>query len=114
MSHLKTFPLAYAFRTNYAINWQTADKYAMDQMLAISCRENGEAPLMSGPEDDAADPVTRGWKGNVHLIAFHWALRRFRLATQYCLNCGQEMELKGMRPYVCDNALCFFTMMSMG
>ena len=83
-------------------------------MLAIAVRENGTVPDLKGADDEPTDPVTRGWTTNIPLIAFHWALRRFRLATKYCLNCGQEMELAGMRPYVCDNALCFFTMMSMG
>jgi hypothetical protein len=113
-SHLRTFPLAFAFRTTYAINWQTADKYALDQVLAESCREGGQVPKLVGAADDINDPITRGWISNIPLIAFHWALRRFKLATHYCLNCGQEMALKALRPYVCANALCFFTMMSMG
>lgn len=113
-SHLKSYPRSYQLRTSYGLNWDTSDRYGIDDVEVQRIFDEQFVPTNEGPEPEKNDPIERGFHNNLGLVAFYWLCRRFTLATRYCLNCGVEVKVQGRRPYVCDKGLCLYGMMSLG
>ncbi|WWC88980.1 uncharacterized protein L201_003895 [Kwoniella dendrophila CBS 6074] len=113
LNYLKSFGRCYKLRTAFGLNWTTADKIGMDEEKSRQVFMNNEIPKIIG-EEDKNDPVAKGLESNIPLVAFHWVLRRFLEAPKYCLNCGLEVHLPSLRPYVCDKPLCLYGFMSLG
>jgi ubiquitin-conjugating enzyme E2 Q len=113
-SHLTVYPRCYQLRTSYALNWETADKYGMNDVEVQNIFDNQVVPRNEGPEPERSDPIERGFETNYPLVAFYWICRRFVSAPKYCLNCGTPVKVEGRRPYVCDKPLCLYGMMCLG
>lgn len=113
-TQLKSFPRSYLLRTSYTITWTTADKYAFDDVLSNQVFTHLIVPKAEHVTNENADPIFKGYEKNLGLCAFYWVTNRFVNAVKYCLNCGVQVKVVGRRPYVCDNALCLYGMMSLG
>ncbi|WRT66695.1 uncharacterized protein IL334_003656 [Kwoniella shivajii] len=100
-------------RTAFGLDWKTADMVGMDEEESRQVFQHNKMPKMVG-KAEKGDPVAKGCEQNLPLVAFHWILRRFMEAPQYCLNCGLEVQIPCLRPYVCDKPLCLYGFMSLG
>ncbi|WWC62233.1 uncharacterized protein I303_104829 [Kwoniella dejecticola CBS 10117] len=113
LNYLKSFGRCYKLRTAFGLDWKDADSIGLDEELSRKAFQHGELPKFSGKKEKD-DPVAKGFERNVPLVAFHWVIRRFMEAPKYCLNCGSEVSLPALRPYVCDKPLCIYGFMSLG
>ncbi|WVQ67429.1 uncharacterized protein L199_005626 [Kwoniella botswanensis] len=113
LNYLKSFGRCYKLRTAFGLNWSTADRIGMDEEASRQVFQYNQIPKNAGKEDED-DPVVKGFERNIPLVMFNWVLRRFMEAPKYCLNCGLEVKLPSLRPYVCDKPLCIYGFMSLG
>lgn len=65
------------------------------------------------PKDPMASAKTAN---NFPLLAFSYLVRRFVMCPRFCLNCFKrcDMEIKALKPYVCDNPLCLYQLIQLG
>lgn len=127
-SLLKSFGRCFKLRTAFDLNWHDADAIGVDEERSRDVFQNNVHPPASR-KFEQSDPITKGMEHNVPLVAFWWVLRRFVEAPKYCLvsmpylttmmvptmqNCGSEVNIPSLRPYVCDKPLCLYGYMSLG
>nr|XP_031859462.1 uncharacterized protein CI109_005108 [Kwoniella shandongensis]KAA5526534.1 hypothetical protein CI109_005108 [Kwoniella shandongensis] len=113
LDYLKTFGRCFKLKTAYSLNWATADRIGMDEDQSNQVFKHSHVPKSTGPRDKG-DPLDKGLQNNIPLCAFHWVLRRFMEAPKYCLNCGLQVAVPSLRPYVCNKDLCLYSFMSLG
>ncbi|OCF31971.1 hypothetical protein I316_06356 [Kwoniella heveanensis BCC8398] len=114
LNYLKSFSKCYKLRTSLALDWATSDQIGMDDEMTRRVFHEGQVPEPVAGVLAKHDPVEQGLSDNIPLCAFWWTLRRFVNAPNYCLNCGLQVSLPSLRPYVCDKALCLYGFMSLG
>lgn len=125
LNYLKDFPRCYKLRTGFDSNWDAADKIGLDELECRMVFNENQMPKASKKWDEK-DPIVKGLQDNLPVVAFWWVLRRFTEATKYCLvrtrdlqqmliqNCGLQVAIPSLRPYVCDSPLCLYGFMSLG
>ncbi|WVW84288.1 hypothetical protein I302_106319 [Kwoniella bestiolae CBS 10118] len=113
LNYLKSFGRCYKLRTAFGLNWTTSDRIGMDEEETRQVFQYNQVSRSTGKEDKD-DPIAKGFERNIPLVTFHWVLRRFMEAPKYCLNCGLEVNIPSLRPYVCDKPLCIYGFMSLG
>ncbi|WVR06740.1 hypothetical protein IAU60_003775 [Kwoniella sp. DSM 27419] len=111
--YLKVFARCFKLRTSFSSTWKAANAIGMDDEASRKVFIDGDEASNRGQEE-ADDPVARGMQENIPLCAFWWTLERFKNAPKYCLNCGLEVAIPSLRPYVCDQPLCLYGFMSLG
>ena len=89
-NYLKAFPRAMHVRCAFNLEWSACDRIGLDEEESRKVFKAGEIP--KGEPNSGKDPVGRGFQGNLALCAFHWILRRFVHATQYCLVSTQNHQ----------------------
>ncbi|WVF71109.1 hypothetical protein IAT40_005906 [Kwoniella sp. CBS 6097] len=114
LNYLKSFSKCYKLRTACALDWSTSDHIGMDDEMTRRVFHEGVIPEPVRGKEEKNDPVEQGLDGNIPLCAFWWTLRRFIDAPKYCLNCGLQVKIASLRPYVCDKPLCLYGFMSLG
>ncbi|KAL7422062.1 hypothetical protein Q5752_003837 [Cryptotrichosporon argae] len=115
-SHLRAyFTRCFKLRTSFALNWDDADRIGFDDDASRNVFTYGQSPKPSTNWDAGdADPVSKGFEDNIPLCAFYWALQRFINAPRHCVNCGLDVDVPSVRPYVCNKPLCLYAFMSLG
>ncbi|WVQ99753.1 hypothetical protein IAU59_006895 [Kwoniella sp. CBS 9459] len=114
LNYLKSFSKCFKLRTACAIDWATSDNIGMDDEMTRRVFHEGVVPEPVGGKAEKDDPVEQGLDRNIPMCAFWWTLRRFINAPKYCLNCGLQVSIPSLRPYVCDKPLCLYGFMSLG